>query len=56
MNELVPRRRPPLEVNFVFRGAVLLPARKSLTLAAQQLFVANLEVPVLASRLRLYSW
>jgi hypothetical protein len=38
-----------IEVNFVFRGTVLAPQRRSLTPAAQQLFSANIEVPVLAA-------
>ena len=37
-----------MEVNFVFRGTVLPPVRTSLTAAAQALFAANIEVPVLA--------
>jgi predicted nucleotidyltransferase component of viral defense system len=37
-----------VEVNFVFRGAVLPPVRSSLTAAAQALFAANIELPVLA--------
>lgn len=37
-----------VEVNFVFRGTVLPPVRTSLTAAAQTLFAANIEVPVLA--------
>jgi hypothetical protein len=42
-------RRGQIEVNFVFRGTVLAPQRRSLTPAAQQLFSANIEVPVLAA-------
>jgi predicted nucleotidyltransferase component of viral defense system len=38
-----------VEVNFVFRGTVLPPERRSLTPAAQQMFSANIEVPVLAT-------
>lgn len=38
-----------VEVNFVFRGTVLPPELKALTPAAQQLFAANIEVPVLAT-------
>ena len=38
-----------VEVNFVFRGTVLPPELKALTPAAQQLFAANVEVPVLAT-------
>lgn len=38
-----------VEVNFVFRGTVLPPVRSSLTAAAQALFAANIEVPVLAT-------
>jgi predicted nucleotidyltransferase component of viral defense system len=38
-----------VEVNFVFRGTVLAPVRTSLTPAAQALFAANIEVPVLAT-------
>ncbi len=37
-----------VEVNFVFRGAVHAPVRSSLTAAAQTLFTANIEVPILA--------
>nr|WP_235578379.1 nucleotidyl transferase AbiEii/AbiGii toxin family protein [Pseudorhodoferax sp. Leaf267] len=37
-----------VEVNFVFRGTVLPPERRPLSLAAQQLFSAHVEVPVLA--------
>jgi hypothetical protein len=37
------------EVNFVFRGTVLPPERRSLTAAAQQMFSADIEVPVLAT-------
>jgi predicted nucleotidyltransferase component of viral defense system len=37
-----------VEVNFVFRGTVLAPVRSSLTVAAQTLFAANIELPVLA--------
>lgn len=37
-----------VEVNFVFRGTVLTPVRSSLTAAAQTLFTANIEVPILA--------
>jgi predicted nucleotidyltransferase component of viral defense system len=37
-----------VEVNFVFRGTVLPPVSTSLTAAAQTLFAANVEVPVLA--------
>ncbi|MGB4059508.1 MAG: nucleotidyl transferase AbiEii/AbiGii toxin family protein [Burkholderiaceae bacterium] len=36
-----------VEVNFVFRGTVLPPQRRSLTPAAQNLFAANIQVPVL---------
>jgi hypothetical protein len=36
-----------VEVNFVFRGTVLQPILSSLTAAAQALFAANIEVPVL---------
>lgn len=38
-----------VEVNFVFRGTVLTPVRTSLTAAAQALFSANIDVPVLAT-------
>ena len=38
-----------IEVNFVFRGTVLQPERRALTPAAQQMFSANVEVPVLAT-------
>jgi len=38
-----------VEVNFVFRGTVLPPERRTLTAAAQQMFSANVEVPVLAA-------
>jgi len=38
-----------VEVNFVFRGTVLPPERRALTPAAQQLFSANVEIPVLAA-------
>jgi len=38
-----------VEVNFVFRGTVLPPERRSLTPVAQQMFSANIEVPVLAT-------
>ena len=37
-----------IEVNFVFRGTVLPPERRSLVLAAQQMFSMELEVPMLA--------
>lgn len=37
-----------VEVNFVFRGTMLPPQRRSLTLAAQQMFAADIQVPVLA--------
>lgn len=37
-----------VEVNFVFRGTVLPPQRRSLTPAAQQLFAADIQIPVLA--------
>ncbi|WNO03937.1 nucleotidyl transferase AbiEii/AbiGii toxin family protein [Rhodoferax mekongensis] len=37
-----------VEVNFVFRGTVHAPVRSSLTAAAQTLFTANIEVPILA--------
>lgn len=37
-----------VEVNFVFRGTVLPPVHTSLTAAAQALFAANIEVPILA--------
>jgi predicted nucleotidyltransferase component of viral defense system len=37
-----------VEVNFVFRGTVLAPTRRSLTPAAQQMFAADIQVPVLA--------
>lgn len=37
-----------VEVNFVFRGTVLPPERRSLVLSAQQQFSANIDVPVLA--------
>lgn len=37
-----------IEVNFVFRGTVLPPQRRSLTPAAQQMFAANIQIPVLA--------
>lgn len=37
-----------VEVNFVFRGTVMAPTRRSLTLAAQQMFAADIQVPVLA--------
>ncbi len=37
-----------VEVNYVFRGTVLPTVRTSLTAAAQALFAANIEVPVLA--------
>ena len=37
-----------VEVNFVFRGTVLAPTRRSLTSAAQQMFAADIQVPVLA--------
>jgi hypothetical protein len=37
-----------IEVNFVSRGTVLPPQRRSLTAAAQQMFSANIDVPVLA--------
>ena len=38
-----------VEVNFVFRGTVLPPERRALTPAAQKMFSANVEVPVLAA-------
>jgi hypothetical protein len=38
-----------VEVNFVFRGTVLPPARRALAPAAQQMFSANVEVPILAA-------
>lgn len=38
-----------VEVNFVFRGTVLQPECRALTPAAQQMFSANVEVPVLAT-------
>lgn len=38
-----------VEVNFVFRGSVLPPVNSSLTQSAQDLFTANIEVPVLAT-------
>lgn len=38
-----------IEVNFVFRGTVLPPGRRSRTAAAQQMFSADIEVPVLAT-------
>lgn len=38
-----------VEVNFVFRGTVLQPERRALTPAAQQMFSANVEVPVLST-------
>ena len=38
-----------VEVNFVFRGTVLPVQRRALTVAAQQKFAANIEVPILAS-------
>jgi hypothetical protein len=38
-----------VEVNFVFRGTVLPPVPTSLTENAQQMFAANIEVPVLAT-------
>jgi predicted nucleotidyltransferase component of viral defense system len=37
-----------VEVNFVFRGTVMAPTRRSLTPAAQQMFAADIQVPVLA--------
>jgi len=37
-----------VEVNHVFRGTALAPIRASLTTAAQALFAANIEVPMLA--------
>ena len=37
-----------VEVNSVFRGTVLPPERRALTPAAQQMFSANVEVPILA--------
>lgn len=37
-----------VEVNFVFRGTVLPSQRRSLTPAAQQMFAADIQVPVLA--------
>jgi hypothetical protein len=37
-----------VEVNFVFRGTVLPVVRTSLTAAAQELFSANVEIPMLA--------
>jgi hypothetical protein len=37
-----------IEVNFVFRGTVLPPERRSLASAAQQMFSMELEVPMLA--------
>jgi predicted nucleotidyltransferase component of viral defense system len=37
-----------VEVNFVFRGTVLPPERRALTPAAQKMFSAHVEVPVLA--------
>lgn len=37
-----------VEVNFVFRGTVLPPHRRSLSTAAQQRFAADIQVPVLA--------
>src|ERR1035437_6579553 len=37
-----------VEVNFVSRGTVLAPVRASLTAAAQALFAANIELPMLA--------
>ena len=38
-----------VEVNFVFRGTVLPPERRSLTSAAQQMFAANVDLPILAA-------
>lgn len=38
-----------VEVNFVFRGTVMPPVRTSLTAGAQEMFSANIEVPVLAT-------
>lgn len=38
-----------IEVNFVFRGTVLQPEHRPLIPAAQQLFSANVEVPILAT-------
>lgn len=37
-----------VEVNFVFRGTVLRPQLRSLTSAAQQMFAADVQIPVLA--------
>lgn len=37
-----------VEVNFVFRGTVMEPTRRSLTTAAQKMFSADIQVPVLA--------
>ena len=37
-----------VEVNYVSRGTVLTPIRSSLTAAAQALFAANIELPMLA--------
>lgn len=37
-----------VEVNFVFRGTVLPPQRRSLVPAAQRQFAANIELPILA--------
>lgn len=37
-----------VEVNFVFRGTVMAPTRRSLKPAAQQMFSADIQVPVLA--------
>lgn len=37
-----------VEVNFVFRGTVLPPQLRALTPAAQQMFAADIQVPVLA--------
>lgn len=37
-----------VEVNFVFRGTVMLPRHRSLSPAAQKMFAADIQVPVLA--------
>lgn len=37
-----------VEVNFVFRGTVLPPQRRSLVAAAQEMFAVDIQVPVLA--------
>ena len=41
------RSQVKIEVNYVFRGTVMRPERRGLTLAARNLFTAELDVPIL---------